>query len=174
MQFDLAEAIEALERTPSVLNALLQGLSRGWLESREGEGSFSPMDVLGHLILGEKTDWVPRLRIIMEQGEETPFEPFDPHGFTAEMEGKSSGQLLQQFQQLRIENLRYLMGLKLSEEDLDRTGTHPELGTVTLRQLLATWVVHDLGHLAQITRTLAKRYRDDIGPWRAYSRVVED
>jgi len=115
-----------------------------------------------------------RLRIILEEGEKTPFEPFDPHGFAAEKEGKSSGQLLQQFQQLRIENLRFLMGLKLSEEDLDRTGTHPELGTVTLRQLLATWAVHDLGHLAQITRTLAKRYSDDIGPWRAYSRVVED
>ena len=174
MSFDLAEALEVLERTPSVLNALLQGLSGDWLESREGEGTFSPVEVLGHLILGEKTDWVPRLRIIMEQGEDTPFEPFDPHGFAAEMEGKSSGTLLQEFQQLRFKNLRYVIGLKLSEEDLDRTGTHPELGAVTLRHLLSMWVVHDLGHLVQIARTMAKRYGDDVGPWRTYTRVLED
>jgi hypothetical protein len=174
MAFDLSEAIEILERTPSVLNSLLQGLSEEWLDSREEEDAFSPKDVLGHLILGEKTDWVPRMRIILEKGEGTPFEPFDPHGFAAEMEGKSSGALLLEFQQLRVENLRYLIGLKLSKEDLDRTGTHPELGAVTLRQLLAMWAVHDLGHLVQISRTMAKRYREDVGPWRTYTRVLED
>jgi len=172
MSFDLVEALEILERTPSVLNSLLQGLSDTWLAGNEGEGTFSPMEVIGHLIHGEKTDWVERIRIILDEGEERTFDPYDHDGFREEVKGKHSGQLLQKFHRLRVENLRYVFDLKLDEEKLSRTGTHPELGTVTLGQLIATWAVHDISHIAQICRAMARQYGDDVGPWRKYMNIL--
>jgi hypothetical protein len=173
MSFDLVEALEILERTPSVLNSLLQGLSDTWLEGDEGEGTFSPMDVIGHLIHGEKTDWVERIKRILGEEEGRTFEPYDHEGFHEEREGKHSGQLLQEFHRIRIQNLRYVFDLKLDEEELDRTGTHPEFGTVTLRQLIATWAVHDISHIAQICRAMAKQYGEDVGPWSKYLNILK-
>ncbi len=173
MSFDLVEALEILERTPSVLNSLLQGLSDTWLNGDEGEETFSPLDVIGHLIEGERSLWVARIKRILEEGKEIPFDSFDELSFREEMEGKRSGQLLQEFHQLRIDNLRYVFDLKLDEEQLDRTGTHPDLGTVTLRQLISTWAVHDISHIAQICRVMAKQYSEDVGPWSEYLTILK-
>lgn len=170
MDFQLAEAIEILERTPATVSALLNGLSNPWLHASEGPGAFSPIDVLGHLIYGEQTDWIPRARIIVESGEARPFDPFDRRGFLSIIEGQDVGELLAQFANLRKQNLAELQRLS---PDLDLAGTHPALGRVTMRQLLASWVVHDLGHIAQITRVLANQYREAVGPWREYLSVVK-
>jgi uncharacterized damage-inducible protein DinB len=164
MQFDLEAALEILERTPAVLRALLAGLSDEWAKRNEGGRSWSPHDVVGHLVHGEKTDWIARARIILERGEAQEFEPFDR--FAQLEEETSLEERLEEFAALRAANLAELKRLDLS--DLDRTGRHPELGVVTLRQLLATWVVHDLSHLGQAARTMARQYRDEVGPWEEY------
>jgi len=167
--FDLAAAIAVLERTPALLDAWLRGLPGEWLDDRtEGPESFSPRDVLGHLIGGERTDWIPRARMIMERGEAATFEPFDRFAFRREAEGQSPAELLETFARLRGANLAVLRGLDLRAEDLVRQGRHPDFGPVSLGQLLATWVVHDLSHLAQIARVMGKRYAEDVGPWKAY------
>jgi hypothetical protein len=166
------EAAAVLARTPAALDALLRGLPDDWIAANEGGETWSPFDVVGHLIHGDKTDWMPRARIILEHGESRPFDKFDRFAQLAASERRSLGSLLDEFAALRDENVRQLLGLQLSEADLDRRGRHPELGGVTLRQLLATWVAHDLDHVVQISRVLARQYSDEVGPWRAYLRVI--
>lgn len=173
MQFDLTNAIELLERTPATFRALLDGLSETWTTSNEGPDTFSAFDNVGHLIHGERTDWIPRARIILAQGAERRFEPYDRFAQYRESQGKRMADLLAEFAQLRTENLRTLRSWQLSERELALEGEHPELGPVTLRQLLAAWVVHDLGHIAQTTRVLAKQCREEVGPWRAYLPVLD-
>lgn len=171
--FDLDDAVAVLERTPASLRALLAGLPETWVKATEGEGTWSPYDVVGHLIHGERTDWVPRARHILA-GETRPFEPFDRTAQFQESRGKGLGELLETFAELRRENLAALARMSLTSEDLGREGLHPELGRVTLGQLLATWVVHDLDHLGQIARTMAKAYSGAVGPWSAYLSILKD
>lgn len=172
MSFTLARTIALLERTPPTLGALLEGLPDEWTRANEGAETFSPYDVVGHLIHGEKTDWMVRARIIVEQGEGRPFERYDRFAQFRESAGRPLSALLQEFAWLRQQNLESLRGWNLGPEDLARRGTHPVLGTVTLRQLLATWPVHDLTHLHQISRTLAHQYRGEVGPWDAFLGVL--
>ena len=171
--FDLAEAMAILRRTPAVLDEWLRGLSDEWVMENEGPETFSPFDVVGHLIHGEKADWIGRARIILEQGESRPFDPFDRFAMYEESKGKTLPDLLDEFAALRAENLVALEGMALTDEELDRTGRHPELGAVTLRQLLATWTVHDLSHIAQIARVMAKQYKSEAGPWREYIPLLD-
>ena len=173
MELELQQAIEILERTPSTLNALLRGLSEPWLVQNEGPETWSPWDIVGHLIHGEETDWIPRAKIILEHGEERAFEPFDRFAMVDKFKGKTITELLDIFTRMRAESLRELRSLDLTPTLLAKRGRHPEFGVVTLRQLLATWVVHDLGHLAQVTRVMSKQYRDAVGPWRAYLPVLD-
>ncbi len=168
---DVAEVTSVLERTPTVLRALLQDLPAGWLERHEGEGTFDARDILGHLIHGEKTDWVPRIKVILESGDARPFVPFDRRGFDEAKEA-ALGQLLVEFETLRKANLVFLDGLHLTAAQLALKGRHPELGGVTLGQLLATWAVHDLNHIAQALRVMSKRYSDAVGPWKAYLGIL--
>jgi DinB superfamily len=168
----MEEAAAILARTPATLDALLRGLSDGWIAANEGGETWSPFDVIGHLIHGERTDWVQRARIILEHGETRPFDTFDRFAQFALSEGRSLASLLDEFATLRLENLRELEKMRLTDADLDRRGRHPELGVVTLRQLLATWVAHDLDHVVQISRVLARQYSDEVGPWRAYLRII--
>ncbi|HJP90655.1 MAG TPA: DinB family protein [Pyrinomonadaceae bacterium] len=172
MEVVLQHAIEILERTPSTLNSLLRDLSEPWLVQNEGPETWSPHDIVGHLIHGEETDWIPRAKIILEHGEERAFEPFDRFAMFEKFKGKSIGELLDTFARMRAESLRGLRMMNLTPALLEKRGRHPELGEVTLSQLLATWVVHDLGHLAQVTRVMAKQYRDAVGPWTAYLPVL--
>ena len=174
MRFSLEEAIPVLERTPKVLDAYLRGLPEGWIKKNEGGETWSPYDVVGHLIVGEQADWIPRTRRILEHGDSVPFDKFDrfahfKEGFRAS-EGKSLEALLDEFAVARTESLRQLRGLKL---ELDKKGRHPELGVVTLRNLLATWVAHDLTHISQITRVMAHQYREEVGPWVQYLGVLK-
>lgn len=170
--FRIDEAVAVLERTPSAVSGLLRGLPDGWVTAHEGSDTWSPFDVIGHLVHGERTDWVPRARIILEQGEARPFAPFDRFAQFATSTGHTLEELLDEFAALRQANLTELATLGLSDADLDRRGRHPEFGTVTLRQLLATWVAHDLDHVAQISRVMARQYSDEVGPCRAYLRVI--
>lgn len=173
MTFNLNDAIAVLERTPATMRALLAELPDDWTTCNEGPGTFSAFDNVGHLIHGERTDWIPRARIILAQGTNRRFQPYDRFAQVRESAGKSLAQLLDEFAQLRAENLATLRSWHLSERELALQGVHPDLGTVTLAQLLATWVAHDLGHLAQTARVMAKRYRDAVGPWRAYLPILE-
>ena len=172
MEFKVEQAIEILRQTPATLDSLLTPLSTPWIQHNEGTNTWSPFDVVGHLIHGEETDWIPRARIIINDGELRSFEPFDRVAMFEKSKGKSLSQLLDTFSQLRSSNLRELERLKLTPAMLEKRGTHPELGTVTLGQLLATWVVHDLGHIAQIVRVMAQQYRDEVGPWTAYLSIL--
>lgn len=172
--FVLAEAVAMLAGTPATLDALLRGLPDSWITAHEGRDSWSPYDVVGHLIHGERTDWIPRARVILEHGETRAFDPFDRLAQVEESRGKSLPQLLDEFAAHRAESLRALESLALTERDLDRRGRHPAFGTVTLRQLLATWVAHDLDHVMQIARVLGSQYAEEVGPWRAYLRVARD
>ena len=174
MRYDPALAIPVLERTPGVLRALLDGLPPAWTEAREGPGRWSPYDVVGHLIHGERTDWIPRAEIILRAGEAEPFPPFDRVAMFRDSAGKSLGELLDLFARLRSESVVRLRAMALTPADLERRGRHPELGSVTLRELVSTWVVHDLAHLAQVARVLAKHRAPEIGPWAAYFRVLTD
>ena len=171
-EFNLAEAIAVLSRTPATLDALLRGLPDIWVRSNEGKDTWSAFDIVGHLIVGERTDWMPRARIILENGEARPFEPFDRFAQAKQNQGKSLPQLLDEFARLRSENLASLQSLNLQPKDWTRRGRHPELGGVTLSQLLATWAVHDLTHVHQLSRVMAHRYRDAVGPWSAYLGVL--
>lgn len=172
MRFDPNTSLPLLERTPAVLSALLHDLSDVWIHTTEGKDSWSAFDVLGHLVHGERTDWIPRARRILEQGESVPFEPFDRCAMFEESKGKTLGDLVDEFRGLRAESLAVLRGWNLQPADFDRRGRHPALGVVTLGQLLATWVVHDLGHLAQMARVMAKRHADAVGPWKAYLPIL--
>ncbi len=168
----LSETVEILERTPNVVRALFEGLSEPWLISNYGPRTWCAQEVLGHLIIGEKADWIPRLRRILTDGPSTPFDPF-PHDATIPLsEGRSLPSLLDEFAMLRTQSLAALASFNLQPSDLDRPGTHPALGRVTLGQLLATWAVHDLHHIRQMTLALAWRYRDEVGPWRAYLNTL--
>ena len=170
--FVLEEAVAILERTPRTLDALLRGLPDGWIAGHEGGETWSPFDVIGHLIHGERTDWMPRARIILDHGEAHPFDKFDRFAQFEVSKGRTLTSLLGEFGTLRQNNLRDLATLNLTDSDLDRRGRHPELGVVTLRQLLATWVAHDLDHIVQVSRVMARQYTDEVGPWRAYLRVI--
>ena len=170
--FTLEEATAILSRTPATVDALLRGLADGWIAANEGGTTWSPFDVVGHLIHGEQADWVPRAKIILEHGEARPFDKFNRLAqFTASAE-RTLPELLDTFAALRRKNLDELRALRLCDADLDRPGTHPELGPVTMRQLLATWMAHDLDHVMQISRVLGRQYADEVGPWRAYLRVI--
>src|SRR5687767_8319807 len=170
---ELEEAFSLLSRTPRVLDALLRGLPDMWTRRNEGADSWTAFDVIGHLIHGERTDWMPRTRRLLESGETRPFEPFDRLAQKRESQGKSLELLLDEFARLRSENLDELRALNLGPEDLERRGRHPALGTVTLSELLATWAAHDLSHLHQISRVMAHQYRDAVGPWSAYLGVMQ-
>jgi hypothetical protein len=175
--FSLRETSAILSRTPASLDALLRGLPDTWVRGNEGlthEGkeSWSPFDIVGHLIVGERTDWMPRAHIILNSGEARPFDPFDRFAQAKESQGKSLDQLLEEFARLRKESLAALQALNLRPEDLARRGKHPELGVVTLSELLATWAVHDLTHVHQISRVMAHQYRNAVGPWSAYLGVL--
>jgi hypothetical protein len=172
MEFQLEEAKEILRQTPATLDALLRLLSQTWIERNEGPGTWSPFGVVGHLIHGEETDWIPRARIIINDGESRPFEPFDRVAMFEKSKGKSLVELLDTFSRLRSSNLRQLEEMNVTPEMLEKRGTHPELGTVTLGQLLAAWVVHDLGHIAQIVRVMARQYGKEVGPWTAYLSIL--
>ncbi len=169
----LDEAVAILQRTPETLTGLLKGLPDVWITATEREGTWSPYDVIGHLIHGERTDWIPRARHILA-GETKAFETFDRLAQFHESQGKSLGDLLEEFARLRRENVAALVEMNLTTDDLRRKGLHPQLGEVTLGQLLATWVVHDLDHIAQVSRTMAKVYRDAVGPWTAYLSILHD
>jgi len=167
------DLIAVLERTPTTLVALLEGLPEVWVAATEGEGTWSPYDVIGHLIHGERTDWIPRVRHILA-GEIRPFDPFDREAQFSESRGQHMGALLATFARLRRENLETLTALSLTSADLGRRGLHPELGEVTLGQLLTTWVVHDLDHVGQVARTMAKVCGATVGPWAAYLSILRD
>jgi DinB superfamily len=169
----LGEIVAILERTPASLTALLGGLPEKWITATEGVETWSPYDVIGHLIHGELTDWMVRARHILA-GETRPFDPFDRTAQFKGSQGQSLTELLATFAQLRRDNLNELVALSLTGADMNRRGLHPELGEVTLEQLLATWVVHDLDHVGQIARTMAKVYADAVGPWRAYLSILQD
>lgn len=171
--FDVDEGIAVLERTPGVFRAMLRGLPDAWTTADEGLDTFTPFDNLGHLIHGERADWLTRARVILVQGEDRTFEPYDRFAQNRESKGKSLDQLLDEFARLRTENLETLRGWRLTDRELALEGMHPAFGAVTLRQLLAAWVAHDLGHIAQTARVMAKRYREAIGPWRAYLPVMD-
>jgi hypothetical protein len=177
-EFRVAEAVAVLTRTPATLDALLRGMPNIWVRSNEGcsnEGNdtWSAFDIVGHLIVGERTDWMPRARIILEDGEARAFDPFDRFAQAQESQGKSLEQLLDDFGRLRKENLAALQTLNLQPEHLARRGRHPALGVVTLSELLATWAVHDLTHVHQLSRVMAYQYREACGPWSAYLGVLQ-
>lgn len=165
MTFDLDEAINMLERTPKVLRTMLEGLPNEWIVSNEGGETWSPYDVVGHLIYGERTPWIERIRRILDYGESKPFDPFDRFAQFNESKGKSLNDLLSEYEKLRTANLATLREMHLEQAGFDRTGVHPSFGVVTLRQLLSTYVTHDLTHIVQIARTMAMQYKDEIGPW---------
>jgi len=172
MQHNLQDTIALLGRTPAALDALLRGLPEAWTLRNEGEETWSAFDIVGHLIHGERTDWMPRAKMILQFGESRAFEPFDRWAQERESQGKSLAQLLDEFARLRSANLNELRALNLKPEDLARRGRHPALGSVTLSQLLATWAGHDLTHLHQISRVMAFQYREAVGPWGAYLGVL--
>lgn len=174
MDFDLDLSLDVLRRSPATLQALLDGLGEPWIRGIEGPETFSPFDVVGHLIDGEETDWIPRARIILAQGPDRRFEPYDRFRHRTRNAGRSLEALLAEFARLRAANLELLRSWKLTARELDLPGDHPSLGRVTLRQLLAAWVVHDLGHVAQVARVMAKQYRDEVGPWVPFLPVLTD
>jgi DinB superfamily len=173
MQHNLENTISLLTRTPAALSALLGDLPETWTKRNEGDNTWSAFDVVGHLIHGERADWMPRAKIVLQFGETQVFEPFDRWGHVRESEGKSLGQLLDEFARLRSENLVELRGLHLQPEDFERRGRHPALGVVTLSELLATWAAHDLTHLHQISRIMAHQYRQAVGPWSRFLGVLQ-
>jgi uncharacterized damage-inducible protein DinB len=173
MIFHLQEALDLLRRTPATLDTLLRGTSASWHTGNEGPETWSVVDVLGHLIHGEETDWVPRARIILERGEDPAFETFDRFAQFDRFAGWSLDRLLDRFAELRRANLATVEAWQLTDSQLALPGRHPELGAVTLRQLLATWVAHDLTHISQIVRVLAKQYGEEVGPWQAYLSILQ-
>lgn len=170
--FTLPDGIAVLERTPATVRAMLEGLPSTWTDATEGPDTWSPYVIVGHLVHGERADWIGRAKVILDQGVNRRFAPFDRFAQFHESKGKTLATLLDEFAALRAQNLATLRGWHLTEDQLALEGEHPEFGAVTLRQLLATWVAHDLGHVAQVARVMAKQYRDAIGPWRAYLPIV--
>lgn len=173
MPHDLDQTLALLARTPAALDALLRGLPESWTHGTEGEGTWSPFEVLGHLIHGERTDWMPRVRMVLQFGESRTFQPFDRWAQERESRGKSLAQLLDEFAHLRAENLTALRSLHLRPVDFERRGRHPALGTVSLSELLSAWAAHDLTHLHQISRVMAHQYRESVGPWNRFLGVLQ-
>jgi len=173
MEHNLDYTVALLTRTPAALDALLRDLPEAWTLRNEGEKTWSAFDIVGHLIHGERTDWMPRAKMILEFGETQAFARFDRWAQARESEGKSLGQLLDEFARVRAENLDELRGMHLRPEDLERRGRHPVLGVVTLSQLLATWAAHDMTHLHQISRVMAHQYREAVGPWSKFLGVLQ-
>ena len=173
MKYNINNALEVLEQTPKTLHSFLGNLSNEWIYSNEGENTWSPFDIIGHLIHGEKTDWIIRLNIILSKSETKTFEPFDR--FAQQKDDKSIPieELLKQFKKLRTENLKELIAFNLSPDKLEKQGIHPDLGKAKLKELLSTWVVHDLGHIAQISRVMAKQYKSEVGPWKKYLGILK-
>ncbi|MGH7627733.1 MAG: DinB family protein [Gemmatimonadaceae bacterium] len=171
--FALAQGTAILERTPALMRAMLAELDPVWTDATEGPETWSPFVIMGHLIHGERTDWIPRARLILAQGEDRRFTPFDRFAQLRDNQGRPLGALLDEFAQLRADNLATLTAWRLGDAQLALQGEPPELGTVTLRQLLAAWVVHDLGHVAQAARVMAKQYREAVGPWRRYLPILD-
>ena len=174
MEFDLELTIEVLSKTPGAIRALLEELSEEWVLGTEGPDTFSPFDVVGHLIDGEESDWMPRVRSILAGGEDPAFEPYDRFRHTSRNAGRTLESLLGELERLRAANLEEMRSWKLGSRELDLPGVHPVFGRVSLRQLLAAWVVHDLGHVAQIARVMAKQYGDAVGPWVQFLPVLTD
>ena len=172
MTYKVSHALEILEQTPKTLQSLLSNLSEDWVYCNEGGETWSAFDVVGHLIHCENTDWIPRLNIILSDAEHKTFEPFDRFAQFENSKGKTLKYLLEEFQQLRTKNLKYLKSLQLSDDTLSLKGSHPELGEVSVKELLATWVTHDLGHIAQISRVMAKQYKSEVGPWVKYISIL--
>jgi uncharacterized damage-inducible protein DinB len=172
MKFEINRSIEILERTPFVLASLLENISDEWSKQNEGADTWSPYDILGHLIHGETTDWIQRMDIILSEEGDKKFKPFDRFAQFNESKGKSLQQLIDEFKMIRQTNILVLKGKKLDEKDLQKTGIHPNFGNVTLENLLSTWVVHDLSHTAQMTRVMAKQYKNEVGPWKEYLPIL--
>ena len=168
MNFTITDGVPILQRTPRVLRELLEGLPESWIKATEGPNTWSPFDVVGHLIHGERTDWIPRVEIILTYGEDRVFPVFDRFAQFEASKGKFLRELLETFAQLRTANLERLAALRIGAAELERRGRHPELGTVTLGQHLATWVAHDLSHIRQVVRVMGRQYREAVGPWHAY------
>jgi DinB superfamily len=173
MNFTIEKSIEILERTPAVLTLLLQDISADWTAVNEGPGTWSVYDIIGHLIHGEKTDWIPRAKIILSESPDKAFTLFDRFAQFEESKGQSLKQLLDEFKILREKNIEYIRSKKITANNLEEKGIHPAFGEVTLSQLLATWVVHDLNHIAQISRVMAKQYKAAVGPWTAYLKILQ-
>jgi hypothetical protein len=173
MNFDMVEAIEVLERTPQTLEHFLTGLSEGWLHCNEGEGTWNATEVIAHIIEAEKNNWIPRLDMIIQEGESKPFPPFDRFSHLKEGPEKSIEQMLLEFKTIRSKNITILKEMIDSEFHLELTGSHPAFGIVKLRELLSTWVVHDLTHISQILRVMAERYRADVGPWKEFLGILK-
>lgn len=174
MKYNVSKALEVLEQTPKTLNSFLGKLSEEWIYSHEGEETWSPFDIIGHLIHGEKTDWIIRLNIILSHSEDKTFEPFDRFAQFENSKGKTLNEILNEFELLRKKNLETLKNLNLTEDQLQLKGIHPDLGEVTLSQLLASWVTHDLAHISQISRVMAKQYKTEVGPWKAYIPIFNN
>ena len=174
MEFTIESSLPILERTPLVIATLLKGLPADWTQTNEGGDSWSPFDIVGHYIHGEKTDWIPRMRIILSENSDKHFIAFDRFAQLTDSHGKSLDELLDEFRELRFTNLQELKSIDITEQLLNRTGIHPKFGTVTLKQLLATWVVHDLTHIYQISRVMAKQYEREVGPWKEFLGVLND
>jgi hypothetical protein len=172
MKFKLDRAVAVLSRTPATLDALLRDQPEDWTHCHEGPDTWSPFDVVGHLAHGERTDWIPRVRMILDHGEQHAFRPFDRIGMFESSRGKTINELLDELAEARADSLRTLEDMRISPGDLMRTGRHPSFGPVTMEQLLAAWVVHDLGHIRQVTRVMAKQLREAIGPWSRFLPVV--
>ncbi|WP_409275267.1 DinB family protein [Neobacillus sp. SCS-31] len=173
MNFLMNEAIEVLERTPQTLEFFLTGLSTGWLDCNEGDGTWNLSEVIGHLIEAEKTNWIPRLEFILNEGESQPFPAFDRFSHLNEASEKPFHELFEEFKSIRKQNIATLRKLVQSEAELEATGYHPAFGTVKVRELVSTWVVHDLTHISQIARVMAKRYSEDVGPWKEYLGILK-
>jgi uncharacterized damage-inducible protein DinB len=173
MIFNLERSIQILERTPDVLHAMLHDISDEWTSNNEGGESWSVYDIIGHFIHGEKTDWIPRAEIVLSGKQDKRFVPFDRFAQFKESKGKSLAQLLDEFRLLRKKNIEYLRSNKLTDKRLEEKGIHPAFGEVTLSQLLSTWVVHDLNHIAQISRVMAKQYKAEVGPWVEYLKILQ-
>ena len=173
MKFTLEKSLEILERTPNVLIAMLQDISADWTSPNEGGDSWSVYDIIGHLIHGEKTDWIPRTEIILSENSDKKFTPFDRFAQFEDSKGKTLNQLLKEFKMLRERNIEQLRSKKITDKNLEEIGIHPAFGNVTLSQLLSTWVVHDLNHIAQISRVMAKQFKVEVGPWTEYLRILQ-
>ncbi|MGK2864770.1 MAG: DinB family protein, partial [Chitinophagaceae bacterium] len=169
---EVTHVISIISRTPAVIRELVSGLDDEWLHINEGPDTWTPYEVIAHLIYGEQTDWIPRMRIILDETSDKKFTPFDRAGHFPIAAGRSIDSLLHQFEQLRLENILILVAADLTEDDLKKTGIHPAFGTVTLKQLLASWMVHDMTHISQISRVIAKQYEEEVGPWKAYMGVL--